>query len=114
MVQLVRHDDGRIEERTPPRQLPGGAITVLDVYGQLFYAGARTFERLLPTARGSARPAVRHEADETSGAQQFETASHKPIRTTSRKSTLSRSATQFLAARTLGLCVTCASAPVNS
>ncbi len=49
IVQLVKHDDGRIEERTAPRQLPSGAVIVLDVYGELFYAGARTFERLLPT-----------------------------------------------------------------
>ncbi|HEY9516626.1 MAG TPA: SulP family inorganic anion transporter, partial [Gemmatimonadaceae bacterium] len=47
IVQLVRHADGRIEERTPPRQLLDRAITVLDVYGELFYAGARTFERLV-------------------------------------------------------------------
>lgn len=58
IVQLIRHRDGRIEERTPPRQLPSGAVTVLDVYGELFYAGARTFERLLPAARGADRPAV--------------------------------------------------------
>jgi sulfate permease, SulP family len=58
IVQLVRHDDGRIEERTAPRQVPSEAVTVLDVYGELFYAGARTFERLLPRARGSDRAAV--------------------------------------------------------
>ena len=58
IVQLIRHPDGRIEERTAPRQLPSGAITVLDVYGDLFYAGARTFERLLPRTRGTARPVV--------------------------------------------------------
>jgi SulP family sulfate permease len=58
IVQLVRHQDGRIEERTPPRDLPSGAITVLDVYGNLFYAGARTFERSLPATREADRPAV--------------------------------------------------------
>jgi SulP family sulfate permease len=58
IVQLIRHPDGRIEERTAPRQLPSRAITVLDVYGDLFYAGARTFERLLPRTRGTARPVV--------------------------------------------------------
>jgi hypothetical protein len=58
IVQLVRHDDGRIEERTAPRHLPSGAVTVLDVYGDLFYAGARTFERLLPRVPGSDRAAV--------------------------------------------------------
>jgi SulP family sulfate permease len=58
IVHLVRHADGRVEERTPPRQLPDAAVTVLDVYGDLFYAGARTFERLLPSPRGADRPAV--------------------------------------------------------
>jgi SulP family sulfate permease len=58
VVQLIRHDDGRIEERTPPRRLPNDAVTVLDIYGDLFYAGARTFERLLPSAREAHRPAV--------------------------------------------------------
>jgi SulP family sulfate permease len=58
VVHLFRHADGRVEERTPPRQLPDAAVTVLDVYGDLFYAGARTFERLLPSPRGADRPAV--------------------------------------------------------
>jgi sulfate permease, SulP family len=58
VVHLVRHADGRVEERTPPQQLPDAAVTVLDVYGDLFYAGARTFERLLPSPRGADRPAV--------------------------------------------------------
>jgi SulP family sulfate permease len=58
IVQLVEHEDGRIEERTPSRQLRSNTVTVLDVYGELFYAGARTFERILPAARGSDRAAV--------------------------------------------------------
>ena len=58
VVELVKRSDGQIEERTAPRRLPAKRITVLDVYGHLFYAGARTFERLLPSPRGSDRPAV--------------------------------------------------------
>ena len=58
IVHLVRHEDGRIEERVPPERLPSRGVTVLDVYGELFYAGARTFERLLPAAYGSNRPVV--------------------------------------------------------
>jgi len=58
IVELIRHPNGRIEERAAPRHLPSGAITVLDVYGDLFYAGARTFERLLPLPRGTDRPVV--------------------------------------------------------
>ncbi len=48
VVEVVKREDGRLEERKAPRKLPAGAVTVLDVYGHLFYAGARTLERLLP------------------------------------------------------------------
>jgi sulfate permease, SulP family len=48
IVELVERPDGRIEEREPPKELPANSVTVLDVYGHLFYAGARTLERLLP------------------------------------------------------------------
>ena len=58
VVELVEREDGRIEERRPPRELPGGEVTVLDVYGHLFYAGARTLERLLPVPRGARHPVV--------------------------------------------------------
>ena len=58
MVELVELSDGRIEERAPPERLPPVKVAVLDVYGHLFYAGARTLERLLPTPQGSRRPAV--------------------------------------------------------
>src|SRR5574340_186022 len=58
LVELVHHDDGAIEERKPPSTLASGRVTVLDGYGQLFYAGAHTLERLLPKAGGSERPVV--------------------------------------------------------
>lgn len=58
IVELVERADGRIEERNAPPRLPSKRITVLDVYGPLFYAGARTFERLLPSPSGSDHPAV--------------------------------------------------------
>lgn len=48
LVELVERDDGRIEERPAPDRLSADTITVLDVYGRLFFAGARTLERLLP------------------------------------------------------------------
>jgi sulfate permease, SulP family len=58
VVELVKRDDGLIEERKPPKQLPSGKVTVLDVYGHLFYAGARTLERLLPKPNGAQHPVV--------------------------------------------------------
>lgn len=47
IVELVERGDGAIEERPPGERLRAG-VTVLDVYGQLFYAGARTLDGLLP------------------------------------------------------------------
>jgi SulP family sulfate permease len=58
VVELIERPDGGVEERLPPAQLPSHRVTVLDVYGHLFFAGARTLERLLPTPRGSQSPAV--------------------------------------------------------
>jgi SulP family sulfate permease len=48
VVELVERPDGSIEEREPARRLASNTVTVLDVYGNLFYAGARTLERRLP------------------------------------------------------------------
>ncbi|GIJ00423.1 SulP family sulfate permease [Sediminihabitans luteus] len=56
IVRLVRGDDGRVHEEPTPRELPSDEITVLDVYGSLFYAGARSLDAALPDptdARGA-------------------------------------------------------------
>ncbi len=53
VVELVERPDGQVEERKPGPRLASGTVTVLDVYGQLFFAAARTLERLLPEPRGS-------------------------------------------------------------
>lgn len=58
VVELVERPDGRIEEREAPARLPDNAVTVLDVYGDLFFAAARTLERLLPRPEGAHRPVV--------------------------------------------------------
>lgn len=58
LVELVKHADGHIEERSSPKRLPDNEATVLDVYGHLFYAGARTFERLLPSPDAAQNPVV--------------------------------------------------------
>lgn len=58
LVRLVRRPDGEIEEQDPPARLPSDEVTVLDVYGRLFYAGARTLERLLPRPQDARSPAV--------------------------------------------------------
>ena len=58
VVELVKQPDERIKERKPAKQLPDNKVTVLDVYGHLFYAGARTLERLLPKPTGAQNPVV--------------------------------------------------------
>jgi SulP family sulfate permease len=58
VVQLVERPDGRIEERTAPKHLSSNTVTVLDVYGHLFFAGARTLERLLPRPQDTDTPVV--------------------------------------------------------
>lgn len=58
VVELVKRPDGQLQERTPPKELPGNAVTVLDVYGSLFFAGARTFEGLLPAPQEAENPVV--------------------------------------------------------
>ncbi len=58
VVELRERPDGTIEEHPAPDRLPGRSVTVLDIYGSLFYAGARTFERRLPQPDGDAPVAV--------------------------------------------------------
>ncbi|MET0326819.1 MAG: SulP family inorganic anion transporter, partial [Ilumatobacteraceae bacterium] len=57
VVALVE-EDGHLVERPAPTTLPSHAVTVLDVYGSLFYAGSRTLQAKLPDPGGSASPAV--------------------------------------------------------
>jgi SulP family sulfate permease len=58
VVELVPRPDGRFEERPAPRRLPSGRVTLLDVYGSLLYAGARTLEARLPDPSLADRPVV--------------------------------------------------------
>ena len=58
VVELVKRADGFIEEHKAPRELQSNKVTVLDVYGHLFYAGARTLARLLPKPQAAQKPVV--------------------------------------------------------
>jgi SulP family sulfate permease len=58
VVELVERGDGQIEEREPARNLRSNRVTVLDVYGQLFFAAARTLKRHLPRAEAARNAAV--------------------------------------------------------
>ena len=57
VVELGPAGDGRFREGKPPATLPGSHVTILDVYGSLLYAGARTLQARLP-APGQTRSAV--------------------------------------------------------
>ncbi|HSH44348.1 MAG TPA: STAS domain-containing protein, partial [Longimicrobiales bacterium] len=58
VVRVIQREDEWLEEREPPQSLESREVTVLDVYGDLFYAGARTLAERLPSARGARHPAV--------------------------------------------------------
>ncbi|MFV0524854.1 MAG: SulP family inorganic anion transporter [Acidimicrobiales bacterium] len=52
LVELVDTDDG-VVERPAPTVLRSDDTTVLNVYGSMFYAGARQVETLLPSTEGA-------------------------------------------------------------
>jgi SulP family sulfate permease len=58
VVEWEIRDKGWPVERPAPSQLTGDRVTVLFVYGNLFYAAADTFEKSLPAVEDSRRPAV--------------------------------------------------------
>lgn len=49
VVELVRRPDGQFEEHAAPPRVRDRGVTVLAVYGNLFFASARTLDRLLPS-----------------------------------------------------------------
>jgi SulP family sulfate permease len=51
-------DTGWPVERPVPKQLESGSVTVLFIYGNLFYAAADLFEKSLPAVEGSKRGVV--------------------------------------------------------
>jgi SulP family sulfate permease len=56
--QLKRLDNGRVAESEPPKELSSDSVTVLDVEGSLFFAGARTLFESLPIIGDAVRPVV--------------------------------------------------------
>ena len=58
VVELIPLDDGRFEERPSPAALKSYHVTILDVYGSLLYAGARTLATHLPNPDGAKSPVV--------------------------------------------------------
>jgi len=58
VIELVPEEDGRVTIAKPPGDLSDREVVVLDVYGSLFYAGARTLDVLLPDPSPGRCPAV--------------------------------------------------------
>ena len=58
VVELVPLDGGRFEERPSPPALTSYHVTILDVYGSLLYAGARTLAAHLPDPGEARSPVV--------------------------------------------------------
>ncbi len=58
VVRLERREDGRLIETPAPATLASHEVTLLDVYGSLRFAGARTLETHLPDPAGSQRAIV--------------------------------------------------------
>jgi SulP family sulfate permease len=56
--EVIRLEDGRMAQAEAPATLPSGKVTVLEVAGSLFFAGARTLGEALPTPAGATRPVV--------------------------------------------------------
>ncbi|NGN62635.1 SulP family inorganic anion transporter [Streptomyces sp. A7024] len=58
VVELVPDGERTWTERPAPHELTGHPVTVLDVYGSLLYAGARTLRARLPDPAGAESPVV--------------------------------------------------------
>jgi SulP family sulfate permease len=58
VVQLIPRDDGAFVEQAAPPRLESRQVVLLDIYGSLFYAGARTLQARLPDVADAERPVV--------------------------------------------------------
>ena len=58
VVRLVPLADGRFREEPAPARLADHDVTVLEAYGSLLFAGARTLQARLPDPTGADSPAV--------------------------------------------------------
>jgi SulP family sulfate permease len=58
VVRLQIQPDGRFVESLAPARLPSAEVTILDVYGSLRFAGARTLQTRIPDPATSRQPVV--------------------------------------------------------
>jgi len=58
VVELRRLPDGQWFEQAPPSVLPSNEVTVVDIYGSVFYAGVELVDKLLPSVGDAQRPVL--------------------------------------------------------
>lgn len=58
LTQLTPKADGTVVESPPPAELTSNAVTVLQIYGNMTFAGAETIEAQLPPVMNAVRPVV--------------------------------------------------------
>ncbi len=58
VVELCQRPDGQWSEQEPPAVLPSNAVTVVDIYGSVFYAGVELVDQLLPSVQDAQRPVL--------------------------------------------------------
>ncbi|MEZ4770739.1 MAG: SulP family inorganic anion transporter [Caldilineales bacterium] len=58
LMQIVPIPGGLPEEHPAPRTLPSNQVTMLQIYGSLFFAAAKSLEEMLPAPDGTNRAAV--------------------------------------------------------
>ena len=57
-MQHTPNPDGAMTEGPVPAELASNAVTVLQIYGNMTFAGAETLESLLPSPKTAQRPVV--------------------------------------------------------
>ena len=58
MSQLIPNPDGSVTEQPAPAELASNSVTLLQLYGNMTFAGAETLEQFLPKAGNAVRPVV--------------------------------------------------------
>jgi len=58
LTQLIPNADGTVTEGPAPSELPSNAVTLLQIFGNMTFAGAETVEAQLPAVKDAERPVV--------------------------------------------------------
>lgn len=58
LTQIIPNPDGTVSEGPAPAELASNAVTLLQIYGNMTFAGAETLEQFLPKVGNATRPVV--------------------------------------------------------